>query len=229
MIAKRTVRYQNTNRHEFMAPKLSEKKAKNEQAVQQAIADAQSRQSALNTYKFSYADGVDICFKKIREKLGEAAMVKEIESIFKVEETDGAQKSNPVLSVCKLQYQDPKNPQQLLSQEMDTSSGDFKEPRPLELKIIGGDPEKFKLESVLIPLKNVNTSTVQAQINQNKPKLDARLTDYAVYYLDLNDGGMLGAGHKLSLNIAGKFKTNGTKASIGMEFSPDGQKVLSNL
>jgi hypothetical protein len=202
--------------------------SKNQQAVQQAIADAQARQAALNTYKFSYADGVDICFKKIREKLSEAAMVNEIESIFKVQTTDSAQKSNPALSVYKVQYQDPKNPQQLLSQEMDTNSGEFKQPRPLELTIVGGDPEKFKLETVLIPLKNVDTSTVQAKIDQNKPKLDARLTDYAVYFLDLDQGGMFDDEHKLSLNIAGKFKTNGTKASIGIKFSPDGQKVLSN-
>jgi hypothetical protein len=205
-------------------------KAKSDPAVKNATTDAQARRDALDTYKFSYADGVDICFKKIKEKLGEATMVNSIQSIFKVKNTDAGQKSNPFLYVCTVKYQDPQNPKQLLSLNMDTNTGEFKEPRPLELNIIGGDAEKFKLESILIPLKDVNTSTVQAKIDQNMSKLDARYTDYSVYFLDLADRGVLNTeqSHTLSLNIAGKFKTNGTKASIGMKLSIDGQQVISN-
>lgn len=205
-------------------------KAETDATMKKAIADAQAKQAALDTYKFSYSDGVDICFKKIRETLGETTMVNKINSLFKFKDTESGQQSNPYLYVCNVQYQDPKNPKQLLSQNMDTNTGEFKEPRPLELNVIGGDAEKFKLESILILLKSVNTSTVQAKIDQNKPKLDAKLDDYAVYYLDLDDGGILGSdqGHTLSLNISGKFKTNGTKASISIKLSPDGKKVLSN-
>jgi hypothetical protein len=207
-----------------------DEKARTDAEIQKAIADAQARQVALDTYKFSYADGVDICFKKIKEKLGETAMVNTIDSIFKVKDKNGGQQNSPALYVCTVQYQDPKNPKQLLKQEMDTNTGEFKEPQPLELNIIGGDAETFKLESILIPLKDVNTSTVQAKIDQNKSKLDARLTDYAVYFLDLDDGGILntGEGHTLSLNISGKFKTNGTKASIGIKLSTDGRQVIGN-
>jgi hypothetical protein len=205
-------------------------KAKNDAVIKNMTNDALARQAALDTYKFSYADGVDICFKKVKEKLGETAMVNSIGSIFKVKKTDGGQKSNPFLYVCTVKYQDPKNPKQLLSLSMDTNTGEFKEPRPLELNIIGGDAEKFKLESILIPLKDVNTSTVQAKIDQNMSKLDARYTDYSVYFLDLADRGVLNTeqSHTLSLNIAGKFKTNGTKASIGIKLSTDGQQVISN-
>jgi hypothetical protein len=205
----------------------SQNRPMSNQEFEKAIADAQAKQAALSTYKFSYADGIDICFKQIRRKLGDAAMVNTIESIFDDTDSNGAKKSNPPLSVCTVQYQDPSNPKQLLRQAMNTNTGEFEAPRPMELRILD-NPEAFKLESVLIPIQSINPLAVADQIDRDKSKLDNRLTDYTVHYLHLSDGGPLGTSHQLSLNIVGKFKANDTKASIMMQFSPDGKTLLSS-
>jgi hypothetical protein len=195
------------------------------QEFEQAMADAQAKQAALSTYKFSYADGIDICFKQVRQKIGDAAMVNTIDSSFDHTDQNGAKRSNPALAVCSVKYQNPSNPKQLLSQDMDTNTGEFKAPRPVELRILD-NAEAFKLESILIPIKNIDPLAVAAQIDRDRTRLDAKLTDYTVHYLDLTDGGPLGGDHQLSLNIVGKFKANDTQASIMMQFSPDGKTLL---
>jgi hypothetical protein len=197
------------------------------QEFEAAMAEAQTKQAALSTRKFSYADGIDICFKQVRQKIGDAAMVNSIESIFEETDGNGTKNSNPALVVCSVKYQDPNNPKQLLSQAMNPNTGEFKAPRPLELRILN-NAEDFKLESILVPIQTVNPLAAAEQMNRYKPQLDAKLTDYTVHYLELTDGGPLGTEHQLSLNIVGKFKSNDTKASIMMEFSPDGKTLLRN-
>jgi hypothetical protein len=205
----------------------SQNRPMSNQEFEKAMADAQAKQEALSRYKFSYADGIDICYKQIRQKLGDQAMINAIESIFDDTDNNGTKRSSPALSVCTVQYQDPSNPKQLLSQAMNTNTGKFEAARPMELRILN-NPEAFKLESILLPIQSINPLAVAEQIERDKSKLDDKLTDYTVHYLSLNDGGPLGGNHQLSLNIVGKFKANETKASIMMQFSPDGKTLLSS-
>lgn len=204
--------------------------AKREEMSKKALADFAARQASADVRKYSYSDGADICFRKVKEKLGDLAMVNTISSGFDAKSNDGKQRPTPVLDLCTVQYQDPQNPKKLLKMAMDTHTGEFAAPRPMQLTIIGGDPEKFKLETVLIPLKSVNASTVPEILEKNNALLDAKLSERFFKYLDLRAPGILEVErtHTLTLTISGKYKSNDEKASIAIITSPDGKKILRN-
>lgn len=88
------------------------------------------------------AEGPDICFRLIAKKLGAAAKVSEITSFFSVgsDIDGGAGKPKGEMTTCSVQYQNPQDPRKLLETSIETRSGDFSAPRPVEISVMGATP-----------------------------------------------------------------------------------------
>lgn len=179
---------------------------------------------------FKLADGPDICFRKIAERLGADAKVSEINSFFssggEVDSTD--REPEGVLTVCSVQYQNPDDPRKLLNTSMDVRSGEFSPPGPVEITVMGGDAAAFKLEDHIIPLAQVNTAGVKRIMDAQKARLDGVYGRYAWSGLRLMAPGAFDDVHRLRLDVEGRLKSNDVKESGYAELPVDGSRIVED-
>ena len=71
------------------------------------------------------------------------------------------------LTRCRVDYQDPANPQKMLRQEMNAKTGEFGAPKPLEIQLLSGEAAKVDLNKHVSPVKKWNLDAVE------KPHLGA--------------------------------------------------------
>lgn len=175
-------------------------------------------------------DGPDICFQKAREKIGEDAKVASVSSWFSTgREIDGSASSpRGHMITCIVEYQDPDNPNAMLEMTWDGRTGAFRSPQRMEIMPIGGDPEDFRLDEFVVPLKNVNTSGLMPFLMDQKDDLASAYSDFELAQVRLEPPDFDQESHTLSVTVAGRLATNDIKDSGMARLALDGQTVLSN-
>ena len=176
------------------------------------------------------AQGPDVCFRAIAAHLGPDVKVAEISSFFSAgSEIDrNARQPEGVMTTCSVEYQNPDDPRKLLSISMDTATGQFRAPSPVEITVMGGNAAEFRLEDHLIPLSSVNAAGVAAIMDQQKSALSSAYSRYAFSGVRLMGPGMGDAVHRLRLDVNGRLAANDIKESGYAEISTDGKGIVSN-
>jgi hypothetical protein len=191
---------------------------------------ASAASSAAPATNLTLAQGPDVCFRAIAAHLGADVKVSEISSFFSTgTEIDGnARKPEGALTTCSVQYQNPEDPRKLLSISMNTDTGQFGTPNPVEIRVTGGNAADFKLEDHLIPLSSVNAAALAAIMDQQKTALSGAFSRYAFSGVRLMGPGAFDDKHRLRLDVDGRLASNDIKESGYAEISVDGQNVVNN-
>jgi hypothetical protein len=171
--------------------------------------------------------GPDVCFRAITKHLGQNAQVSEINSFFssgsEIDSSDDEPKGQ--VTVCSAQYQNPDDPRKLLSVSLDTRSGEFSAPSPVEITVSGGDAAAFKLEDHLIPLSNVNAAALTSIMDAQKAKLGSVYSRYAWSGVRLMSPDTFSDVHILRLDVEGRLASNDVKESGYAEAAVDGKVI----
>ncbi|MDR0184096.1 hypothetical protein [Lysobacter arvi] len=174
-------------------------------------------------------DGIDICFRKIREKLGPDARVNEIQSYFSAgtQVDPDADEPKGTLTTCAVDYQNPDDARKLLSVRMDVHSGEFGKPRPVELHVTG-NKQSFKLDDYVIALGKIDTAPLQAFMDSQKSALDKVYSVYAWDDIRLQAPGTFSDKHRLRVRLTGRFKSNDLENTGDATLAIDGKTVVDN-
>lgn len=195
-------------------------------AGQRAIAG--SGGSALSLAK----DGPDACFKAAASAFGAETKVMKLFSSFHMPEDlqEYVIIKAPVgdLKSCSVEFQDPDNPNKLLRADMDVATGEFKSPKPMELKVIG-DSASFRLDDVVFPLSRIDTSKIAPAVSSQAATLDNTYSSHALSGVDLTDPGPGRASHGISVSFKGRLKSNEVLRSGSMRLTTDGKVEFSNV
>lgn len=185
---------------------------------------------APDRYAFSVAkDGIDVCFRKIREKLGNEARVNEIHSFFSAGADVSPDDDEPkgTLTTCSVDYQNPDDKRKLLSMRMDTRTGQFGNPSPVELHVMG-DKESFDLNEYVIELGKIDTAPLQAFMDKQSSALDKVYSVYAWDDIRLDAPGSFSNKHRLAVRLTGRYKSNDIENTGDATLAIDGKTVIDN-
>ncbi|SIT35409.1 hypothetical protein BN2476_30044 [Paraburkholderia piptadeniae] len=154
------------------APQTVEKSADTASSVASQTAEQSASSDDRETYKYSLSDGLDICFRKLKDKLGGNAKVSSIDSSFSEGKDIDSEQDAPrgALTTCLASYQDPSDARKLLRSRMNVHSGQFETPEPVEIDVTG-DASKFNLNDYVIALNRIDASPLQAFLDSRKLKL----------------------------------------------------------
>lgn len=180
--------------------------------------------------ELSLAGGPDLCFRAAAKQLGADTKVSEVISFFSAgSEIDGnAREPEGKLTICTVEYQDPKDPRKLLSTQMDVSSGTFGDPIPVDISVTGGDAATFKLEDYLIPLSKVNAAALKSVMDAQKAKLGGVYSRYAWSGVRLSSPGAFSSTHTLRLDLTGRLAANDIKQEGYASVTTDGKTIKTN-
>ncbi|RZF65178.1 hypothetical protein EWE75_07360 [Sphingomonas populi] len=175
------------------------------------------------------AQGPDVCFRAIAKQLGADVKVSEINSFFspgsKIDASDDEPEGE--LTTCSVKYQNPEDPRKLLSISMDTHTGTFGKPAPVEISVSGGDASKFKLEDILIPLSTVNAAGLTSIMESQKAKLSSVYSHYAWSGVRLLSPRFSDV-HTLRVDVDGRLASNDIKENGYLSILTDGKTVKIN-
>lgn len=176
-------------------------------------------------------NGADACFKAAAEAFGADTKVSTLSATFGVADLEQyAVVETPVgeLKSCSLDYQDPDNANKLLRATMDKTTGEFGEPEPIEISVIGNAAD-FSLDNIVIPLSQINTSGMAGTIDAQQAKLDEIFSNHALQAVRLQSPGPARAEHLISIDFAGRLKSNEVldKGSVGLK--TDGSVEYNNI
>ncbi|WP_411703726.1 hypothetical protein [Edaphovirga cremea] len=181
-------------------------------------------------YKYSLTDGIDICFKKVKEKLGDEAKVSTIRASFASGgdiDPRSANRPQGVMTTCTVTYQNPEDPKKLLSMRMDTRSGEFKKPALVEIRVMG-DASKFNVNDYLISLDKVVLTPLTAFMTSQEKNLSEHYSKFAWTGVSLSAPGTFSNVHHLRIDVEGRLAVNDIKESGYADISVDGKKVNKN-
>ncbi|HSF13826.1 MAG TPA: hypothetical protein VLA50_12720 [Erythrobacter sp.] len=177
-------------------------------------------------------DGPDACFKAARTAFGGDTKIASLSSSFGIPEN--LQKfvvtSTPVgdLKSCSLQFQDPENANKLLRADMDVKTGEFKKPQPMELMVVG-DAASFKLDNIVLPLSQIDTSKIAPVIDGQKAKLEDIFSSHALTSVSLMGLSPGRDKHVVSIDFAGRLKSNDIIDTGGIGLTVDGGVEYNNI
>lgn len=177
-------------------------------------------------------DGVTYCFDKISEKLGANAKVAEASVSYSPGKDiqNVSMKPKGQMTTCSVQYQSPDDPRKLLSISMDMKTGNFDEPRPMEIQVMG-DAADFNLEDHLIPLANVNFAGLPELMKAQEPELAKTYSSYAWTGVTLDTPVIYRTPkpvHTLDVRLSGRLASNDVTDSGTMKVATDGTTIESN-
>lgn len=177
------------------------------------------------------AEGPDICFRLVAKKLGAAAKISELTSFFSVGSDIDSSAGEPKgkMTTCSVQYQNPQDARKLLETSLDMHSGDFSEPRPVEISIMGGDAEKFRLEDYLMSLSQINAAALTSIMESQKARLDGAYMPYAWSGVRLEAPDAFSATHTLRLDVDGRLAANDVKKGGYASITTDGKTIKTNF
>ncbi len=184
---------------------------------------------AVENYKYSLRDGIDICFNKVKEKLGDKAKVSTIRASFASGgEIDPRKAGRPqgMMTNCTVSYQNPEDPRKLLNMRMDSKTGEFNKPRLVEIKVMG-DPSKFDINDYLISLDRIDLSPLPAFMASQEKKLSEYYSKFAWTGVSLSAPGTFSKVHHLRVDVEGRLAVNDIKDSGYAGLSID-SKVINN-
>jgi len=179
---------------------------------------------------FNLADGPDVCFRAIAKHFGADTKVSEITSFFSVGKEIDAGNTQPAgeMTTCTVDYQDPKDPRKLLRSSLDTDSGEFSMPSPVEITVAGGNASDFKLEDYVVSLSKVDAAALTSVMEAQKSKLSGVYSRYVWSGVRLSAPGPFSNVHTLRLDVDGRLASNDIKKSGYASVSIDGKKITAN-
>lgn len=193
--------------------------------VPAASSDAEA--TSESAFKYSLADGPDICFRLVREELGGEANVSTITSNFGVGTIQSDGETAGALTKCSVDYQDPSNPERLLDMEINTRTGKFERPREVEIQVIGSSSD-FSLDDYLVPLGRIDVSGLKGFIQEQESELTKIYAKHALSSVDLLDPNFQSSEHRINVEVTGLFKANELENIGDAYLSLDGKKVIEN-
>ena len=181
--------------------------------------------------KFSLADGPDVCFRAVGKKLGADAKLSELTSFFSAGKEIDPSSMAPqgAMTTCTVQYQNPQDPRKLLELTMDAETGDFGQPRPVEITVMGGDASKFNLQDHLIPLSQLNVAGLKAVMDGQKASMDAIYSKHAWSGVRLESPDAFNGKHTLRLDLDGRLASNDIKGGGYASVATDGKTIVRNF
>ncbi|MCL6741177.1 hypothetical protein LZ518_08545 [Sphingomonas sp. RB56-2] len=186
--------------------------------------------SVVGERELSLAAGPDVCFRAAAEQLGADTKVSEITSFFSAGKDidSNAREPEGMMTICTVEYQDPKDPRKLVSVQMDVSSGTFGDPQPVDITVAGGDAATFKLEDYLIPLSQVNAAELKSVMAAQKAKLGGVYSRYAWSGVRLSAPGAFNSTHTLRLDLTGRLAANDIRQEGYASVTTDGKTIKTN-
>lgn len=179
---------------------------------------------AATLTKYSLSDGPLICLRKLKEKLGANAEVSYIFTRFFTEAgmSDSTRTDGPPggLDVCTANYRSQTEPKKLFKIEMDSSTGEFLDPEPIHITVIG-DAEKFQLDEILFPIAKVNIDAIEKGIKTREAQLAEKYSKSQFTTLFIKRE----AGYAVTTTamIAGLLKSNDIAKDTLIDFMLDGR------
>lgn len=175
-------------------------------------------------------DGVDVCFKKAREMLGENVKVGAVSTNFSSgREIDGSESSpRGTMIYCSVEYQDPNAPNTMLEIAWDNRTGAFRQPQKMEIIPIGGDPEDFRIDDFVVPLSEINTESLEPFLMSHKDDLASIFSDFELSMVQLQAPDFMQPEHVLSVTVEGRLAANDIRDQKSARLATDGTTVLSN-
>ncbi len=190
--------------------------------------DSGSAQSSMTLA----SNGPAVCFEAAAEALGADAKVSELSTSFGVGENleqYAVVSTEPgILKSCSVKYQDPENANKLLQRDLDVTTGEFKDPQPIEISVIGSAAD-FSLEDFLIPLSSINASAIADRVSEQEALLDETFSSHALSRVSLQSPGPGSAVHRISVNFEGRLKSNDILDSGGIGLNLDGSVDYNNI
>ncbi|MBV7258958.1 hypothetical protein [Erythrobacter crassostreae] len=195
-----------------------------EQSADEMVADMMAE---ANANAMTLDDGYDACFKAVASLLGNDAKVSKIRTLISSgSDIDSMQnQARGVITNCDVEYQSPDDPNMMLSAVYDNKTGEFGEPRQLEITVIGGSASEFRVDDFVIPLSDVKYAALGTFMDGRKAELDAAFSDYEWTGVTLNAPGMSSPDHSLKLTINGRLAANNVKETGSATFEVDGTTV----
>lgn len=182
------------------------------------------------TFQFSIAThGPDVCFRKIRDALGDDVKVTEIYSYFgegdDLNDVDSVSPKGALIS-CSVRYQDPSNRNKLLERVMDVSSGEFGSPESADISV-SGDRATFRLDDHVLPISRIDLSSLKGFMATQEPTLMKQYSDYAWESVILAAPGSFNNDYAIRLGVVGRLRTNQIVDSSSAQLSLVG-RVIDN-
>jgi len=176
------------------------------------------------------ADGPDVCFRAIAKHLGADTKVSEITSFFSVGSEIDSNNTKPAgeMTNCTVKYQSPDDPRKLVSTGLDIRSGKFDAPKPIEIRVTGGNAAEFKLDDYLIPLSKINAAALASVMEAQKARLNGVYSRYAWSGVRLSPPDPFSDTHTLRLDVEGRLASNDIKENGYASVSTDGKKITSD-
>ena len=175
------------------------------------------------------ASGPDVCFREIAKKFGPDVKVAEITSFFSAGEAIDGRSSEPrgQMTSCTVSFQNPSDPRKLLSARFDTRTGQFGEPSPVEITVMG-NAATFRLDDHVIPLSRVDAGALTGVMAAQEKRLKTVYGDYAWSGVRLSGPGAFSRTHTLRLDLDGRLAANDIKESGYASVSLDGKRITMN-
>ncbi|MEL6529882.1 MAG: hypothetical protein AAFQ27_07960 [Pseudomonadota bacterium] len=191
----------------------------------QMVADMMAE---ANANAMTFDDGYDSCFKAVASLLGNDAKVSEIRTLFSAGNEIDSMQMQPrgQMTSCEVQYQNPDNPKKMLSARFDNKTGEFSEPREMEITVIGGNASEFSVDDYVMPLSDVNYAALGAFMEGKQEALGGAYSDFAWTGFTLNAPGLTQQNHTLGISLVGRLASNDVKESGSASFQTDGTTVI---
>jgi len=177
-------------------------------------------------------NGPAVCFEAVAAKLGADTKVSSITTGFAVgdnlEKYTVVSTERGILKSCTVKYQDPENANKLVQVDMDVATGEFGDPQPLEISVIGNAAD-FKLENILIPVSSINSAAIAAKVDAQKARLDEAFSEHALQRVSLSSPGPGSAVHGIDVSFAGRLKSNDILETAGFGLNVDGSDDYNNI
>lgn len=202
--------------------------AKQSTSAETGTKDAGSTQSVPG-FKYSLADGPGICIAKVKEKLGGSTQISEIDAHFGKGTDIDPDFSEPkgALQICTASYQDPSDPKKLVRIRMNAATGEFGEPEPIEVTVMG-DPDTFKLSDHLMPLGNVDPSSIAPYYAAKSATLSKRFSKYTIGMVRLMPPDEFHDKFAFRIDVDGRLASNDIKSDGFVTFSLDGKQTFTD-
>ena len=175
------------------------------------------------------ASGPDVCFREIAKKFGSDVKVSEITSFFSPGEAISGRSSEPrgQMTSCSVSFQNPSDPRKLLSASFNTRTGQFGEPSPVEITVMGNAAD-FRLDDYVVPLSRVNAAALTGVMKAQEARLKSVFGDYAWSGVRLSAPDAFSRTHTLRLDLDGRLAANDIRESGYASVSLDGRRITSN-
>ncbi|MCD9004685.1 hypothetical protein LDO31_00270 [Luteimonas sp. XNQY3] len=193
---------------------------------------AASTPASSNASVLTLDDGPDVCLRKLAETFGADVEIAELSSQFSAgDDISGLITGVPQgqLVTCSAKYRSPDDPRKLLSAQLDTNTGEFGEPRPVNITVMGGDASQFDLDQHVVALSQIDAAAIAGLMEARKPQLDSHYSAYAWKAVLVEGPRVTSPAHTLRLGLQGRLAANDVVDSRFLTVSIPGGEVVEDI